>query len=207
MLYEGILTHNQYLHQPLFLKTKQGGLKKLPIKGLELPPPPHLWKCQKLFFFQSLILKSWLYIFVQRFIVDWNKSKIPSETSMRILDKDTLSSNQDNLDNFKLTFVNINTLTPGSLCSFSMMVKWAYDGLLQANARKMLLMMVKCSSMMMKCSLMMVKCSAMMVKWVYNHTFISPSLTSILLALAWKKSSFAHLTIIEKLHQLTCWFN
>ena len=42
----------------------------------------------------------------------------------------------------------------------------------------------------------------MMVKWVYDHTLISPSLTSILQLLAWSKPSFAHLTIIEKLLQL-----
>ena len=68
-----------------------------------------------------------------------------------------------------------------SLCSFSMMVKLLYDGLLQKYARK---------------------CSAMTVKWVYDHILISTSLMSILPALAWSKPSFAHLTIIEKLHQL-----
>ena len=35
-------------------------------------------------------------------------------------------------------------------------------------------------------------------------TSISPSLTSILPSLAWSKPSFAHLTIIEKLHRLLC---
>ena len=67
------------------------------------------------------------------------------------------------------------------------MVKWANDGLHQANDGK---------------------CSSMMVKWVY-HTLISPSLTSIspsltniLPSLAWSKPSFVHLTIIEKLHRL-----
>ena len=63
------------------------------------------------------------------------------------------------------------------------------------------LMLVKCSLMMVKCLLMMVKCSSMMVKWVYDYTLIAPSLTSILLP-AWSTPSFAHLTIIEKLHQL-----
>ena len=43
---------------------------------------------------------------------------------------------------------------------------------------------------MERCSLMMVKYSVMMVKWLYDHTFISPS--------------FAYLTIIEKLHRLLC---
>ena len=66
------------------------------------------------------------------------------------------------------------------------------------------------------CSVMMVKWSSMMVKWVYDHelispsltsispslTSISPSLTSILPSLAWSKPSFAHITIIEKLHRL-----
>ena len=42
----------------------------------------------------------------------------------------------------------------------------------------------------------------MMVKWVYDHSLISPSLTSILPYLAWSKPSLAHLTIIEKLHRL-----
>ena len=78
-----------------------------------------------------------------------------------------------------------------SRCSFSMMVKWANDDLLQANDGKMLVTMVKCS-------LMMVKCSSMMVKWLYDHTLISPSLTtispsltSILPSLAWSIPSFA----------------
>ena len=59
--------------------------------------------------------------------------------------------------------------------------------------------------------LMMVKCSLMMVKWVYDHTLISlsltsisPYLTSILPSLLWSKPAFAHLTIIEKLHRLQC---
>ena len=55
-------------------------------------------------------------------------------------------------------------------------------------------MMVYCKLMMVKCSLMMVKCWSMMVKWVYD-ILISPSF-------AWCKPSFAHVTIIEKLHQL-----
>ena len=57
--------------------------------------------------------------------------------------------------------------------------------------------------------LMMVNCSLMMGKRVYDHTLISPSLTSIspsltsiLASLAWSKPSFAHLTIIEKLRRL-----
>ena len=63
--------------------------------------------------------------------------------------------------------------------------------------------------------LMMVKCQSMMVKWVCDHIFISPSLTSISPSLtsispsfmsispplAWSKPSFAHLTIIEKLQR------
>ena len=59
--------------------------------------------------------------------------------------------------------------------------------------------------MIVKCSLMMVKCSSLMVKWVYVHTLISPSLTRILLAFAWSKPSFSHLTIIEKLHKMNLW--
>ena len=35
--------------------------------------------------------------------------------------------------------------------------------------------------------------------WSYTHL---PSLTRILVAFAWSIPSFAHLTIIEKLHQL-----
>ena len=61
-------------------------------------------------------------------------------------------------------------------------------GLLQANDGKMLVMMVKWSSMM--------------VNWVYDYSLISPSLSSISPLLAWSIPSFAHLTIIEKLHQL-----
>ena len=79
--------------------------------------------------------------------------------------------------------------------SFPMMVRWANDGVLQTNATKMLIDDVKCS-------LMMVKCSSMMVKWVYDPTLISPSLTSILVALAWSTPLFAHLKFIEKLHRL-----
>ena len=62
--------------------------------------------------------------------------------------------------------------------------------------------------MMVYIKLMMVKFSSMMVKWVYHKpispslTSISPSLTSILPSLAWSKPSFAHLTIIKKLHRL-----
>ena len=48
-----------------------------------------------------------------------------------------------------------------------------------------------------------------MVKWVYDPTLlsppltsISPSLKSILQALAWSTPSFAHLNIIEKLQRL-----
>ena len=84
---------------------------------------------------------------------------------------------------------------PCSCCSF----KW------WSNER----MMVYFKLMMVRCSLMMVKCSLMMVNWVYDHSLISPSLsssspslTSIFPSLAWSIPSFAHSTIIEKLHQL-----
>ena len=63
-------------------------------------------------------------------------------------------------------------------------------------------MMVYFKLIMVKCSLMMVKCSLMMVKWIYDHTLITPSLTSILPSSNWSKPSFAHLIIIEKLHRL-----
>ena len=63
-----------------------------------------------------------------------------------------------------------------SRCSFSMMVRWAKDGLLQSNASKMLVID-----------------GEMIV--AYTHFTI---ITSILQA-------FAHLTIIKKLHRLqTC---
>ena len=82
-----------------------------------------------------------------------------------------------------------------SRCSSSMMVEWVNDGILQANVGKML---VNGGEMLL-----------MMVKWVYDHTLlspsltsISPSLTSILPSLAWSIPSFAHFTIIEKLHRL-----
>ena len=70
-----------------------------------------------------------------------------------------------------------------------MMVKWANDGLLQANDGKML---VNDGEMLVNDGEMSV--------WYTHFTIIdehSPSL-------AWCKPSFAHLTIIEKLHQLHC---
>ena len=65
--------------------------------------------------------------------------------------------------------------------------------------------------MMVYIKLMMVKCTSMMVKWVYHKLIspslssISPSLTSVLPSLTWSKPSFAHLTIIDKLHRLYKW--
>ena len=58
--------------------------------------------------------------------------------------------------------------------------------------------------MMVYFKLMMVKCLSMIVKWVYDHTLISPSLTSISPSLTSILPSLAHLTIIEKLHRLQC---
>ena len=90
---------------------------------------------------------------------------------------------------FRLDKTVTHTWFNCSRCSFSMMVKLANDGLHQANDGE---------------------CSSMMVKWVYHTrispslTSISPSLTCILPSLAWGKPSFAHLTIIEKLHRLNC---
>ena len=89
-----------------------------------------------------------------------------------------------------------------SRCSFSMMVKWANDGTLQANDGKIL---VNDGEMPINDSELSV--------WSYTHftiidkhftiiTSSSPSLTSILPSLAWSRPSFAHLTIIEKLPQL-----
>ena len=53
-------------------------------------------------------------------------------------------------------------------------------------------MMVYFKLMLVKCSVMKVKCSSMRVKWVYDHTLISPSLTSIFLQFFHrKKGSFS----------------
>ena len=74
-----------------------------------------------------------------------------------------------------------------SWCSFSMMVRWANDGLPQANDGKML---VNDGEMLVNDGEMSV--------WFTHFTIIdehSPSL-------AWSIPSFAHLTIIEKLHGL-----
>ena len=66
--------------------------------------------------------------------------------------------------------------------------EWANDGLLQANNGEMLVN------------------DGEMSIWLYIHftiiDTISSSLTSILPFLAWSEPSFAHLNIIEKLHQL-----
>ena len=59
-----------------------------------------------------------------------------------------------------------------SRCSFSMMVRWANDGVLQANATKML---VNDGQMLINDSERLVND----VKWVYEPTLISPSLKSI----------------------------
>ena len=87
-----------------------------------------------------------------------------------------------------------------SRCSFSMMVKWRNDGLLQANDGKMLVNDGKCSSMM--------------VKWVYDHILISPSLTSILTSLTSISQIInEHLTIIRSFDHhweaapTALWFN
>ena len=95
------------------------------------------------------------------------------------------------------------------LCSFSMMVKWANDGLLQANATKILVndgeMLVNDGEMSVEHILIspsMTSISPSLMSISLSLTSISPSLTSILLAFAWSKPLFAHLTIIEKLHRL-----
>ena len=76
-----------------------------------------------------------------------------------------------------------------------MMVKWVNDGLLQANDGKML---VNDGEMLVNDGEMLVN-DGEMSAWSYNHlTIINTHLPS----LAWSKPSFAHLTIIEKLHQL-----
>ena len=70
-----------------------------------------------------------------------------------------------------------------------MMVKWVNDGLLQANEGKMLVNEGK-----------MLVNDGEMSAWSYTHlTIIDEHLPSLL---AWSKPSFAHLTIIEKLHRL-----
>ena len=74
-----------------------------------------------------------------------------------------------------------------SLCSFSMMVKWANDVLHQANDGEML---VNDGEM------------SIITLILPSLTNVSPALTSILPSLAWSKPSFAHFTIIEKLHRL-----
>ena len=68
-----------------------------------------------------------------------------------------------------------------------MMVKWVNDGLLQANDGKMLV----------NDGEMLVNDGEMSVGYTYFAIIdeLSPSL-------AWCKPSFAHLTIIEKLHRL-----
>ena len=91
-------------------------------------------------------------------------------------------------------FYKLESSLQYSWCSFSMMVKWANDGLLQANDGKML---VNDGERFVNDGEMM----PMMVK-AYMILLISPSLTSILPSLAWSKPSFAHLTISKKLHQL-----
>ena len=89
-----------------------------------------------------------------------------------------------------------------SWCSFSMMVKWANYGILQANDGEMLL---NDGEMLLD--------DGEMSEWSYTQspsltsispslTSIIPSLTSIFPSLALSKPSFAHLTIIEKLHRL-----
>ena len=83
-----------------------------------------------------------------------------------------------------------------SRCSFSMMVKWANDGLLQANDGKMLF----------NDGEILVNDGEMSV-WSYTQftlieyfTIINKHFTIINDILP----SFAHLTIIEKLHRLLC---
>ena len=73
-----------------------------------------------------------------------------------------------------------------------MMVKWTNDDTLQANDGELLVN------------------DGEMSVWSYIHftiidkhfTIINMQFTSILQSLVWSKPSFAHLTIIEKLHQL-----
>ena len=76
-----------------------------------------------------------------------------------------------------------------SRCSFSMMVKWVNDGLLQANDGKML---VNDGEIIVNEGEMLVN----------DNTLISPSLITNSPSLAWSMPSFAHLTIIEKLQRL-----
>ena len=70
-----------------------------------------------------------------------------------------------------------------SRCSFSMMVKWANDGILQVNDGEMLVNDGERSV------------------WSYTHFTIIKSISP---SLTWSIPSFAHFTIIEKLHRLIC---
>ena len=76
-----------------------------------------------------------------------------------------------------------------SRCSFSMMVKWANVGLVQAYDGEML-----------------INDGKMLINWLWNVCMIIYSFhhhwLSISPSLAWSKPSIGHLTIIEKLHRL-----
>jgi len=89
--------------------------------------------------------------------------------------------------------------------------KWENDGLLQANDGKMLVSYGEIlvndgeTEMLVNDCEMLVNEGKMSI-WAFTHftssTSISPSLMSILPSLALTKQSFAHSTIIEKLHRL-----
>ena len=82
-----------------------------------------------------------------------------------------------------------------SWCSFSMMVKWANGGLLQANDGEMLVNDVE---MLVNDGGILVNDGEMSI-WSYTHfTIIDLHFTIISL----QQPSLAHLTIIEKLHRL-----
>ena len=83
-----------------------------------------------------------------------------------------------------------------SWCSFSMMVKWANDGFQAYDGKRL----VYDGEMLVNDGEMSICVHSFHLHWLAFHHH-QPS-TSILPSLAWSKPSFAHLTIIEKLHRL-----
>ena len=73
-----------------------------------------------------------------------------------------------------------------------MIVKWTNDGLLQANDGEMLVN---------DCEMLVNDGEMSIWSYTFHHNWLA-SLTGILPSLARNKPSFAHFTIIEKLHRL-----
>ena len=97
--------------------------------------------------------------------------------------------------------------SPCSRCSISIVVRRANDGVLQANDDKILVnddeMIVNDGKMIVNDGKMLVNDGEMSI-WSYTHFTI---INEHLVALAWSTPSFAHLTIIEKLHLLQLWWD